>query len=381
MDVRWKSIFNKFYLFSCVVATIALITNCFRNFWLDKDTSQITFKTYSTNKDSIYPSLSICFDWPFRNGDLNHSGGGIDAISYSKFLSGSFWDTSFLNIDYDAVTVDLESYISSINICYSNGGEKVYNYRNKNGLNSIDDLLPIMISSQSSDEKCFTIDLPETKNGTIKGLEIKIKSQIFKDIEAPGLLKVLKGNFYVAFHYPSQFLTSSIRSSIVRYNIDSVHAESGKSGPLNKIRFNIDHVEVLRRRNKRSEPCHTSWKEDSDEVFKRSLMEKVDCKPPHWKTNKLELKNCSTQQQLSIFDNKFHDKIPMLDLSMKPCLTIEKMFYRSDEIRQSRYLSLNTWMSIVVEFEDPIYKEIEYVEGTQYKLVKFSIQCQNIFLT
>ena len=71
----------------------------------------------------------------------------------------------------------------------------------------------------------------------------------------------------------------------------------------------------------------------------------------------------------------------MLDLSMKPCLTIEKMFYRSDEIRQSRYLSLNTWMSIVVEFEDPIYKEIEYVEGTQYKLVKFSIQCQNNLAT
>ena len=211
MDVRWKSIFNKFYLFCCVVATIALITNCFRNFWLDKDTSQITFKTYNADKDSIYPSVSICFDWPFWNGNSNRSEVVIDAIRYSQFLSGSLWDPAFLNIDYDRVTVDLESYVSSINIDYSNGGKKLYNYRNKNGPNASHYLLPMIISSQSSEEKCFTIDMPETKNGTIKSLEIKITSQIFKDIEAPGLLKVLKGNFYVAFHYPSQFLTSSIR--------------------------------------------------------------------------------------------------------------------------------------------------------------------------
>ena len=65
------------------------------------------------------------------------------------------------------------------------------------------------------------------------------------------------------------------------------------------------------------------------------------------------------------FDNKFHEKIAGANSYTKPCLTIEKMFYRYDEVRESLYLSLNTWMSIMIEFVDPIYKEIEYVQGMQ----------------
>ena len=109
MEVKWKIILNKSYLFCCAIATIALISNCFYNFWLDKDTSQITFKTYHKGQDSIYPSISLCFDWPFLKDRLVSFGDGINATAYSKFLSGEFWDDRFLEVDYDNVTINLES--------------------------------------------------------------------------------------------------------------------------------------------------------------------------------------------------------------------------------------------------------------------------------
>ena len=116
VDVKWKRFFNHIYVFCCVIATIALISNCFYNFWLDKDTSQITFKTYHKGKDSMYPSISLCFDWPFLKDSLVSFGNGVNASTYSNFLSGDFWDDRFLHVDYDNVTINLESYLTSIEI-------------------------------------------------------------------------------------------------------------------------------------------------------------------------------------------------------------------------------------------------------------------------
>ena len=92
-----------------------------------------------------------------------------------------FTKTTIINFFINSVTITV-----CMGIIYH-----IYShYRNKNGTNGPYDLLPLTISSQSSDEKCFTIDMPEVKNGTVKSLEIKVTSQIFKDIEATLLKKI-----------------------------------------------------------------------------------------------------------------------------------------------------------------------------------------------
>ena len=363
MNVQWNKIFTNFYVFCCIIATIALISNCFHNFLMDRDTSQILFKMYHRDNNSIYPSVSLCFDWPFLGDRLLGLEHGINATAYHEFLSGKIWDDRYTDLKYDNVTINLESYLSSITIENINGQRKQYNYRNTED-EKINQLLALEVSSKSSDEKCFTINIPYAENEYLKTINIKIGKKLFEETEAPGYLKAIKGNFYVAFHYPSQFLTSSIRSSIVPYNIRSVRSESGKKGPLNKIMITIEQMESLRRRDKRNEHCKTAWRRH-DDAFRKHLIQDIGCKPHHWNHKGLEFKNCTNKKKMAKFDNKFHEKIAGANSYTKPCLTIEKMFYRYDEVRESLYLSLNTWMSIMIEFVDPIYKEIEYVQGMQ----------------
>ena len=218
---------------------------------------------------------------------------------------------------------------------------------------------PLSYQAEPLSKNVSLINMPDTEKELIKKVEIKMKSQIFKDFTA----RHFYGSFYVAFHYPAQFLTSSIRSSIIRYNVDELMAKSDNSGELIKVWFDIDNVEVLRRRNKRTEPCNTLWKEGHDDVFKKNLMGHVGCEPPHWKTDEMKLRDCSKPQELSRFDNKFHDKIPMSELFMKPCSTIEKISFRSDITRRSRYLTSNPSVTIQIEFQDSVFKEIEYLQG------------------
>ena len=43
---------------------------------------------------------------------------------------------------------------------------------------------------------------------------------------------------------------------------------------------------------------------------------------------------------------------------------IEKMFFRHDELRDSVFLSMRAHLLIIdIEFQDKVYKEIEYIQG------------------
>ena len=117
------------------------------------------------------------------------------------------------------------------------------------------------------------------------------------------------------------------------------------------------------RRNKRNEKCNWDWK-NHDEHFREHISREVGCTPPHWYSNTTR-RPCSKQQQLSRFDNKFHDRIIGSDFFIKPCLEIEKMFYRFDEIRGTIWKSLTNYIAIVILFQDTIYKEIDYVKGME----------------
>ena len=207
------------------------------------------------------------------------------------------------------------------------------------------------------------MDIPYVGGEYLKRVELRLNKQIFEDTAARGIYDLTKGNFYVAFHYPSQFLTSSIRALKIPYNLQSIQANSGRNGELNKIAFTIEHMEVLRRRNKRTENCNSAWR-THDQYFREHITRAVGCTPPQFDDNKSS-RTCSDRKQLSRFNHKFHDKIGESDFFVKPCLSIEKMFYRHEEIRKNIVFSLYTWIPIVIEFEDSIYKEIKYVQGTE----------------
>ena len=84
------------------------------------------------------------------------------------------------------------------------------------------------------------------------------------------------------------------------------------------MQFEVGHVSVLKRRNKRNDPCIENWKNDSAELKTRYANTK-GCKPNHWKLP-LNLTLCNDQARmrgalsLSLFESP----------DIAPCTTIER---------------------------------------------------------
>ena len=356
MVIRWNLILSLLYGVVCGLATILLICNCFYKFWLDKDASQISFKQYHENKDALYPSVSICFNWPYRKDAFRELGPGIDAENYNKFLSGKIWDDKYLDIDYENVTLDLESYLNSINVENTKHEVEYYNLeKNVTDTHGI----TLSVTGRSSDEKCLGIDIPYTEKLPLKRMKLKFKNQIFKDIDTKS---VYKQNFYLSFHYPSQFLISSIKSAIIPFKVNTILSPSSNGVTLNKLTLNVEHMEVLRRRNKITENCNMDWK-TNDQLFKTHLIQAVGCSPPHWYHRK-DFRNCSSKKEISRFDYEFHDRLDGSTGFRHPCLQIEKLFFQYKELRDHVFFSMKfDLLHIDVEFQDKVYKEIEYIQG------------------
>ena len=78
---------------------------------LDEDVAIIEFQTFNSDKDHIYPAVTICFSNPLLEEKLATYGPGINVSSYSSFLRGDFLDERMLNINYDDVSLNIEEYL------------------------------------------------------------------------------------------------------------------------------------------------------------------------------------------------------------------------------------------------------------------------------
>ena len=93
----------------CHFLTIWITCWCFHKYMKDKDVSHVNYRRFHDDSDSLYPSLTLCFNNPFLDDRLKKNGDGVNITTYVHFLEGTLWDDRMVNIDYDNVTVDLKS--------------------------------------------------------------------------------------------------------------------------------------------------------------------------------------------------------------------------------------------------------------------------------
>ena len=79
---------------------------------LNEDTSSVNFKNFHGDENSLYPSVSLCFEFDILQRE------NADMGWYQSFLSGCeyydddcTWNASFADISYDDVTVNLMDYV------------------------------------------------------------------------------------------------------------------------------------------------------------------------------------------------------------------------------------------------------------------------------
>ena len=230
------------YVSICISFAILASGWCISFYLQDEDVSHVSFKAFNEDDDSHYPSVILCFAFPFQENKLRNIGDNITGDLYQNFLKGEYWDDRMLSIDYDNVTMNLEDYINYIYVFNESWVGKSF------------------VSFRSALQKCFTIDTPSPidfplKRRKIIYMRIHLITAVFPNETRPfgSTGRNGKNSFAITFHYPGQ------RTSPAFQNWRWKRQNGGAPGRF-VMRFTIRSIEVIKKRNKGNQPCNTDWK-------------------------------------------------------------------------------------------------------------------------
>ena len=277
---RYKRTLLRLYYVHCLLAASGLISWCLYKYTKDDDVSLVNYKRYHSEENSIYPSLTLCFNNPFLNDKLQSIGEGVNTTTYSKFLEGLYWDERLINIDYDNVTIDLDKYLDGVTVILANGSA----YDNHGQI-------LYYVGMRSSQMKCFSFESPLLLDVGIGYLVVTVKNSIFPYGFRPmhhdfDVSTGRGGGFEVRLHFPHQVLRSDFTAKWIWESLG--HNASHKWVGMT---FKVKTIEVLKRRSKTSDPCNSEWRRDDQKIMEE-IMTKTECRPPHWKIHS-DLNVCS----------------------------------------------------------------------------------------
>ena len=262
---NWTSVFHVI----CSAAAFSLTCWCVYKYIKDEDVSHVNYRRYHSDKDSIYPSLTLCFNNPFLNYKLVKYGNGVNTTTYVKFLKGLHWDERMIDIHYDNVTLNIHDYLEEVKIVLANGSV----------LHRLHKIEPY-VDIRSSSLKCFSFDTPFILNVGVEYLVVVLKNSIFPHGYRPthhnfDIDTGRGGGFEVRFNYPHQVFRSYFTAKWIWEPLGYNYTKKWIG-----MTFKMKNIEVLKRRTKQLLPCNSEWKHD-DEKIMDEIIKRINCRPPH----------------------------------------------------------------------------------------------------
>ena len=262
--------FNYLFATICVVATISCISYCIFQYILDKDVSRIDFVDFHSNRESIYPSISFCVNKPLTFLEKELDKYGTNATAYDAFLLGNVWDAQLANIDYNKVTLNVKDFLLSIRGLTNHFEEFFFHPFEKSTWDP--KIYESRVEHVGEVYKCLSVEVPYIRGKTIREFSVFMNTSVF-----PNAVRPEKSyDFCVYYHYPRQLLRSKIKKC------EWEHVNNSTENYVSL--FRVWKVEVMKKRNKRSQPCIESWLDDDEYIVSR-ITEKFGCRPPHWSIN------------------------------------------------------------------------------------------------
>ena len=294
---RFDKLVLSLFQLVCVIITVSIITYNVILYSEDEDLTEVSFKMYNQDEESIYPGITICIDKPFKTIKLEEFGEGINKTTYENFLRGRLWDDRMLNIDFDSVTIDIKDYL--IEACIK---------RKFNG-NCLKFDPDIDTFFEPSKFQCFGFkNIPGTN---IVYVETKINVSLF-----PNNLRPEKWKFVVRFPFPTQIF----RSAKMSYGEWQNRQNLSNGFTMN---FYVRNVQVIRRRYKELKPCY-DWN-NYDNLVMNEVSQNLGCRPVYW-GEQTRLPICDTKQKMGVFEKSFFDRYFGSDDSashIPPCIEPE----------------------------------------------------------
>ena len=347
----------QFYRLLCIVATISMFLYCTYKYAQNRDVSMVDFMEITGEDSNVYPAISICLSTDF----LERTWANETNDNYWSFLSGSHWEDRLLDVSYDNITESVQDYFLGasawsfwgfeqewVQFLYLN--KKFENYEQKvKKFTVVKKFTPkVFTSYRHYYEKCMSIEIPNNLNHKISTFELFFNHSIFRGDRRPR-----ENWFGIKIHYPNQFLTATFSNYIW---------EEHKTQRNYTMKFVLQNLIVLNRRNTRNSPCIEDWKHH-DQVIRRKVMDKAGCQPPHWDET-TDLPKCSSQKQMKLF----HEM--NVSAQSPPCRQIEKVIHTFEDLK---YVDDNPveWIKapndqifkIMIQFKDSSFMEIRHVRS------------------
>ena len=121
------------------------------------------------------------------------------------------------------------------------------------------------------------------------------------------------------------------------------------------MRFKVDKVDYIHRRNKISKPCHDDWKHYDDVVLGEHTR-KIGCRAPYQGTSKA-VRLCSTKAEIK--QSRFFLRSDLNGM-LQPCKTLQKVRYEYSEsdLSTTEWGDTNSFW-IGLKILDPYFMEVK----------------------
>ena len=325
--------FRYFFNLACFSVAFAMTLVWFCTYLRNEDSVRVDLKTFDF-AEGRYPMLSFCLVEPFIDFKLKMYNETLTGEMYKDFLLGHSFSKEMNDINFDDVTLNLADFYLGSNIKFRN--DIKWHQFNK---------LPRVTYSgfRGSFLKCFGL----TSNFTsIDMIYFTFNSSLYPD----GIRPYSKSFVSVLLHIPKQL--SSAGSSMM----GSWPKRIEKKG--HTMVFNLQQLEVLKRRNKRNDPCVPN-ELNFDQIILDDYLEKLGCKAPYHKSDKsLELCNSKEDMENANFDLMGSDK------AKKACTSASILTFRYDENDINDEDSFN----VAIKYPNQ-YKEVVMVRAVDLQTV------------
>ena len=277
---------------ACILVTIAMVVVWIYKFYLNDDSTTIEYKLVKDINDIVQPELTINILDPIMNIELqkalNITKDDTLHLKYKDYLNGNETDAKkFKAVDYEQVTPNLFQCLEKIDFIWKRG-----TYGNQFSCTDFHNCPYVILKNNYSGMlewhllKSFGMQINPVNAKEIYQMEFHFNAALENVIH-----KVKR--WFVIFNYPNQFLRRMEGSTLI-WN----HERNSSNRDI----FEIISFEIVKRRNKRNEPCLSDWR-DYDDFVIESHMKKVGCRAPYQKPFK-NYPKCQTVQDIksSIFD-------------------------------------------------------------------------------
>ena len=278
---KCKKMFMCLFRVGCVMLSFGAIVWNIYLFWLDEDSVEITVKDIPLKQDIFHPTLMLCFHQKI--------------VNRHKVFIGRPSSKDQLQNKSDHRIFHIDDYIGNLVVKYRNENrarftKTVPNITRYEEIQYTGHFRKILLRRlQSSD--CLDINIPSRKTEIVHSIDIAIKDDVFRPKDPS---TVIENWIAIGFTVQNSVFMSPNPFLMPNEKLNPPELDSHQKRDCSGITFHVKGIEILRRRNKPTNPCIDSYRNGALPILKYAAR-RIQCVPTGWEMAHV-LPNCKDKK-------------------------------------------------------------------------------------